>query len=100
MGIGDWAKAVVEVWEKTEGHLKVAFVWNEVRVLAGWKDDVGASPGLVVDEAPFMAGTGGVHGDKDVTGGERKSFAVAGREFERTGERDHILSVRGVVPVE
>src|SRR5262249_4512037 len=79
--IGGWAKAVVGVWNKRKGHLKVAFL-NKMRVGAGWKDDVGASPGLVVDEAPFVAGAGGVHGDEDIAGFERECLAVAGREFE------------------
>jgi hypothetical protein len=62
--------------------------------------NVAAPPGRVVDQAPPVAGAGRVGCDQHVAGPDDESLAVAGGEFERAGERDDVLRLRGVVPVE
>src|SRR5579859_1420831 len=81
-------------------QLCLVVVRDEVWVCAVSEDDIGSSPGLVVDQPPFMAGAGGVHRDEDVTGPEGEGLATTGSKFECTRKGDDILRVGCVVPVE
>ena len=62
--------------------------------------DVDPPPGLVVDQPPAMAATGGVLGQQDVARPQPETGSVARLEIERAAERHHVLAFRGRVPGE
>src|SRR5215472_15899383 len=61
---------------------------------------VGAPPRLIVEQAPLVAGADMVLGDQDIAGSHDERLVVAGGEFERSRQCDHVLRLRGIVPIE
>src|SRR3954453_14985741 len=62
--------------------------------------DVESSPWVGVGEAPAVSSSGGVLCQEDVAGFDGLLLAGTGLEFETAAERDHVLAVRGVGPVQ
>jgi hypothetical protein len=57
---------------------------------------VGAPPRLIVDQAPFVAGAEMVFGEQDIAGPDDERLAAAGREFERSRQRNDVLRLRSL----
>lgn len=62
--------------------------------------DVGSSPPLVVDEAPFATASGAILSNQNVAGAQHECFFVASSEFEGAAQSKDVLALRRVVPME
>src|SRR5262245_31975215 len=67
---------------------------------AGLEHDIGAAPGLIVDQPPLVPDADIVGGDQHIAGTQHERLAVAGGEFQRARERDHVLRLGRVMPIE
>src|SRR3989442_15629763 len=62
--------------------------------------DVDAPPRLIVDQAPAVPSTGRVLRQHHVARFDDLLCAGAGLELQATAQRDDILAVRGILPIE
>src|SRR6266545_6560290 len=61
---------------------------------------VGAPPRLIVDQAPFVAGADMVFGEQHIARSDDECLTVAGGEFKGSRQRNDVLRLRIIVPVE
>src|ERR1019366_6001412 len=73
---------------------------NERHGGAGLKNHVGATPGLVVEQAPSMPSAGGVFREQDVARAKQKRLAVPRLKAERAAQRDDQLPRGCRMPIE
>src|ERR1700739_28749 len=62
--------------------------------------DIAAPPWRVVNQAPFVTGTGGVGCHQNVTWTNDECLTIASDKFECSSKRNNILALRRIVPVE
>jgi hypothetical protein len=80
--------------------------WANARIagaqIAGarFQHHIGAAPGLIVDQPPFVAAADIVLGEEHVARPHDELLAVTRGEFEGARERDHELPLGCVVPIE
>ena len=81
--------------------IRVSLAFCDERIAgARLEHNVSATPGLIVDESPLVAAADVVFGNQHVARPNNELFSITRGEFESPRQRDHVLPLGGIVPVE
>ena len=104
MTIFIWLSRLSFICETTNFHSGTARLLRRLRheqiARTGLEHDIGAAPGLIVDQPPLVSAADAVLGHQYVARTQDERLAVAGGELERARQRDHVLRLGRLVPIE